>query len=190
MKFLSFFIQVTQYLNTLSIKNHTIHQKAVSWRAFFLSKSFSTVNNKSIFSTMWSEFSTKWLVLLHFPSPYLFMPIHFPSKIPSFTSVNFRFPIFSKNHPYNPHQHSLSLYFIHFSPACFYIQSSLQFPPNFSPYRSVNSGCIKGPLNNCFLTLMAETVTSLTVPQAWIRIVMFTVINSLFLRLIKLVYCM
>ena len=127
------------------------------------------------------------------PSFSITLPVHahtFPIKNPFVYFSQFSLPYILKNHSYIPHQHSLSLYFIHFSPACFYIQSSLQFPPNFSPYRSVNSGCIKGPLNNCVLTLMGETFTSLTVPQAWIRIVTITVINSLFLRLIKLVYCM
>ena len=44
---------------------HTNHQKAEPLRAASLSKLENTVNSHSIFNTKYTEFSAKWLVLLH-----------------------------------------------------------------------------------------------------------------------------
>lgn len=67
-----------------------------------------------------------------FSPPFLFLqaPLHSPPTIPSSTSAIFPsipFPTCLQNHPYNPHQHSLHLYFSsHFSPPYFCIQLFIQ----------------------------------------------------------------
>ena len=127
------------------------------------------------------------------PSFSITLPVHahtFPIKNPFVYFSQFSLPyILKKPFLHSPPTLPFSIFHPFF--ACLFLHTVIPtvptklFPLPFSQFRLHH-----GPLNNCVLTLMGETFTSLTVPQAWIRIVTITVINSLFLRLIKLVYCM
>ena len=108
---LKFVIKLYRNHNTLLVKQTTC-QKAESLRGDSLWKLNSTVNNKFIFNTKWSEFSTKWYVLSHFHNPTC-----------------------AYNHPYNFHQKSvtpLQLFFTYLFVPYLLIKSSLQSPLKLS----------------------------------------------------------
>ena len=155
---LLFFIQISQYLIWAK---HNIHQKAESWSASSLSKSDNTVNNNLTFNTKWAEFSTKWWVLLHFTSPYLFIPIQFLRSLFVYFS-QFSLPyMITKSPLQSPPTLLFPIPQPLFTSLFLHIVISTILTKKVFPYHFASSGCIKGPMNKWVLTLRADTVTFL-----------------------------
>ena len=135
--------------NTLWVK-HAANRKAESLRAV-LSKLDNTFNNNSIFNTKYTEFCTKWQVLLHFQSPICANNHPYIPKIHSSTSFKFHLPI----PPLLVHKFILTIptntSFLYTSPIFNFPIFPYYHANNLNqkcfPHLSylANSGCVKGP---------------------------------------------
>ena len=130
---------------------HTNHQKAEPLRAASLSKLENTVNSHSIFNTKYTEFSAKWLVLLHLHNATCAYnhPNNLPQKsvllLPSiFTSLSQRY-LFTKLSLKSPLTLPSSIIQQFFTSLFLRTTISTIYIKNF-PYLNhlTNSGCLKG----------------------------------------------